>query len=91
MNTLDNQKMIDANAVFDRHFLNSKSLYLYCFNQLPNVHFINGIEGEKAYEAFKETFADLIVAEYKYRRYQKKKKCFQFDETFFILKNNCIV
>lgn len=91
MNTLDNQKMIDANAVFDKHFLNSKSLYLYRFNQLPNLHFINGIEGEKAYKAFKETFADLIVSEYKYRSYQEKKKRFRFDETFFILKNNCIV
>ncbi|HYH15522.1 MAG TPA: AAA family ATPase, partial [Flavisolibacter sp.] len=34
---------------------------------------------------------DLIVSEYQYRWYQKKKKRFQFDETFFILKNNCIV
>ena len=91
MNTLDNQKMIDANAVFDTRFLNSKSLYLYRFNQLPSLHFINSIEGEKAYKAFKETFADLIVSEYQYRWYQKKKKRFHFDETFFILKNNCIV
>lgn len=90
MNTLNNQKMIDANAVFDKRFLNSKSLYLYRFNQLPSVHFINSIEGEKAYKAFKEAFADLIVSEYQYRWYQKKKG-FQFDETFFILKNNCIV
>lgn len=83
--------MIDANAVFDNRFLNSKSLYLYRFNQLPSLHFINSIEGVKAYKAFKETFADLIISEYQYRWYQKKKKGFQFDETFFILKNNCIV
>lgn len=83
--------MIDANAVFDKRFLNSKSLYLYRFNQLPSMHFINSIEGAKAYKAFKETFADLIVSEYQYRWYEKKKKQFQFDETFFILNNNCIV
>src|SRR6476620_2449280 len=91
MSTLDNQKMIDANSVIGDRFLNSKSLYLYRFNQLPSLHFINGIDGEKAYKAFKETFADLIVSEYQYRWFQKKKKQFHFDETFFILKNNCIV
>lgn len=83
--------MMDANAVFDKHFLNSKSLYLYRFNNLPSLHFINNIEGAKAYEAFKEAFADLIVSEYQYRWYEKKKKKYQFDETFFILNNNCIV
>lgn len=91
MNTLNNQKMIDANSVIGDRFLNSKSLYLYRFNQLPSLHFINSIEGEKAYKAFKETFADLIVSEYQYRWFQKKKKRFHFDVTFFILKNNCIV
>ena len=82
---------MDANSVFGRRFLNSMSLYLYQFNNLPSRHFIANIEGEKAYKYFKEAFADLIVSEYQYRWFKKEKKKFQFDETVFILKNNCIV
>lgn len=85
------QKTIDANSVFGRRFLNSMSLYLYQFNNLPSRHFIGSIEGEKAYKAFKEMFADLIVSEFQYRWFKKEKKRFQFDETVFILKNNCIL
>ena len=85
------QKTIDANSVFGRRFLNSMSLYLYQFNNLPSRHFIGSIEGEKAYKAFKEMFADLIVSEFQYRWFKKEKKRFEFDETVFILKNNCIV
>jgi hypothetical protein len=85
------QKTLDANSVFGKRFLNSMSLYLYQFNNLPSLHFIGNIEGEKAYKAFKEAFADLIVSEYQYRWFKKEKKRFEFDETVFILKNNCIV
>ena len=66
--------MMDANAVFADRFLNSKSLYLYRFNNLPSLHFIANIEGEKAYNAFKEAFVDMIVTEYQYRWYKKRKK-----------------
>lgn len=91
MDNLNNRKTMDANAVFADRFLNSKSLYLYRFNNLPSLHFIANIEGEKAYSAFKEAFAGMIVAEYQYRWYKKKKNAYQFDETLFILNNNCIV
>lgn len=91
MDNLNSQKTMDANSVFGKRFLNSMSLYLYQFNNLPSRHFMANIEGEKAYKYFKEAFADLIVSEYQYRWFRKEKKRFEFDETVFILKNNCIV
>src|ERR1051325_8643159 len=91
MDNLNNQRTIDATSVFAKRFLNSKALYLYQFNNLPSLHFVGNIEGEKAYKAFKETFAELISTEYQYRWFKKEKKKYQFDETVFILNNNCIV
>jgi hypothetical protein len=91
MNSLDNQKMLDANSVFGERFLNSKSIYLYHFNALPSLHFINNIAGEKAYKAFKEVFGYLIITEHQYRWFEKKRKRYQFDETLFLLSNNCLV
>ena len=76
MDNSSNQKTMDVNAVFGKKFLNSQSLYLYQFGGLPSVHFMNGLDGEKAYNAFKSAFADLIEHEHHYRWYDKKKKTF---------------
>ncbi len=91
MDNYTNQKTIDANSVFSQRFLNNKSLYLYRFNNLPSLHFMPDIDGEKAYKAFKEKFAGIIVSEYQYRWFKREKKRYEFDETLFILSNNCIV
>ena len=40
-----NQKMINANSVFDHGFLSGKSLYLYCFGQIPSANYVNNIDG----------------------------------------------
>jgi hypothetical protein len=90
MDNVITQKTMSADSVFGNRFLNSKSLYLYRFNALPNVHYIGNIAGEKAYKAFKEKYADMIQSEHQIRCYDKKRKRYEFDETIFILTNNCL-
>jgi hypothetical protein len=91
MDNLNNQKTINANSIFGQRFLDAKSLYLYHFNSLPSMHYINNINGEKGYKAFKEAFAKLIQSEHQIRCYDKKRKQYEFDETLLILSNHCIV
>ena len=91
MDSLHNQKTISADSVFSQRFLNSKSLYLYCFSALPSIHYVGDINGEKAYGAFKERFAELIRSEHQIRCYDKKRKHYEFDQTVIILNNHCIV
>lgn len=91
MENLYSQKVISANDVFDDYFLNTKILYLNCFNVLPGVCFIKHIDGEKTFEAFKEQFGELIEHVHQYRWYQSKRKKYQFDKTVIVLKNKCIV
>jgi hypothetical protein len=91
MDNTQQQRTLDAASVFAQRYLNSKSLYLYRFNALPNLHFVGNIDGEKAYKAFKEKFSDLIESEYQYRWFKKEKKKYQFDETVFVLRNQCVV
>jgi hypothetical protein len=91
MDNFSNQKTISANSVFGRRFLDSKALYLYCFNALPSVHHIGNINGEKAYKHFKEAFAALLKSEHQIRCYDKKRKVYEFDETILILNNNTLV
>lgn len=91
MDNLYNQKIINANNVFDKRFLDTKTLYLYCFNNLPSLNFINNVDGEKAFKAFCEKYASLISNTHTYRWYKTKKKAYQFDKTVLILNNNCLL
>ena len=91
MENSTNQKMINANSVFDHGFLSGKSLYLYCFGQIPSASYINNIDGEKAFEAIKTSFGHLIRSVHGYRYFDSKKKRYVFDETFMVMQNGCIM
>ncbi len=91
MENLYTQKVINANNVFDDTFLDAKMLYLYFFNHLPSMNYINQVDGEKAFAAFKEKFAEKINHTHQYKWYKRKSKKYQFDRTVLILHNNCIV
>lgn len=91
MDNLFNQKVINTNNLFDDTFLDTKILYLYCFNGLPCLNFINNVDGEKAFAMFKEKFQHLISNVHQYKWYKRQKKKYQFDKTVVILKNNCLL
>jgi hypothetical protein len=91
MDNLYNQTNLDTNNLFDDYFLNAKTLYLHAFNKLPDISHISQIDGEKAFEAFKEKFADRIARVHQYRWYLNRKKEYQFDSTIVLLNNQCLV
>lgn len=91
MDNLYNQKVININNVFDDHFLDTKILYLNCFNSLPCVNYINQVDGEKAFKAFSERYGNQINRIHQYSWYKGKKKKYQFDKTIVVMKHNCIV
>jgi hypothetical protein len=91
MENIINQKMINANGIFDNGFLSGKSVYLYCFGQIPSANYINNIDGERAFAAIKEKYGYLVQSEHSYRYYDVKKKRYVFDETFLITQNGCVM
>ncbi len=91
MDNLYNQKVLNTNQLFGDGLLHAKTLYLYHFNMLPSVHYINSIDGEKLFFSIKEKYASEINHEHQYRWYKPDKKKFQFDETLLVLKNNIIL
>ena len=91
MGTIRQRKVINMNNVFDDHFLDVNTIYLFLFNELPSLHFRKFIDGEKAFKAFKSTFGDRIVKTHQYRWFSKRKNRFQFDKTVVVLDNHFIV
>jgi hypothetical protein len=85
------QKIINANSIFDNGFMCGKSLYLYCFNKIPNANYINNIDGEKAFNAICLAYKHLITSVHGYKYYDRGKKDYVFDYTFIIMKNGCLL
>lgn len=86
-----NQKVFNANNVFSSDFLDTKILYMHCFNSLPSVNFINCLDGEKAFNMFREKYPHLIDQVHQHKWYKRKQHKFQFDKTVAVLNNNCLV
>src|ERR1700759_1159453 len=91
MDNLYNQIILDAENLFDDYFLNAKTIYLHAFKKLPDISHISQINGEKAFETFKEKFAGKIVSIYQYRWYLNRKKEYQFDSTIVLMENQCLI
>jgi hypothetical protein len=91
MGNIEQQKVVNMNNVFDDHFLDVNTLYLFHFNELPSLHFRKFIDGEKAFQAFKLKFGERVVKTHQYRWYSKRKKKYQFDKTVLVLDNHFLV
>lgn len=85
------QKIINAESIFDNGFMCGKSLYMYCFGKIPSSNFINSIDGEKAFDAIRLAYGHLIQSVHRYSDYNKGKKQYNFGATFLILSNGCIL
>lgn len=91
MNNLFSQNRINLDNLYDGYFLATKTLYLHCFNALPSICYINHIDEEKAFIAFKEEFKTLLKDVFQYGEYEKKTKKYRSDKIVIILSNDCII
>ncbi|MBO9564483.1 MAG: AAA family ATPase [Niastella sp.] len=89
-NTLD-QRIINANSIFDNYYIDSKALYMYCFAAVPCISFVDDIEGEKAYTAFQEKYKALVESVHTYRKFKRGDKKVDFNDTIVILKDRCVL
>jgi hypothetical protein len=85
------QHTLSVNGVFTQNFIDSKSLYIYRFGVIPSVNYVDDIEGEKAFKAFREKHADAVEAVYTYRYFSRLEKEAGFNDTILVLKDKCIL
>ena len=84
------EKVIDTNSIYSQWFLESKSLYMYSFNAIPCITYIDDVEGKKASMAFKEKFSEQVLSAYEYKEQERKGKQ-RFIQCIMVLKNECIM
>lgn len=85
------QRIINANSIFDDYYIDSKALYMYCFTGVPSIDMVDDIEGEKAFEAFREKYNGLIQSIHTYRKFRRNQNKAAFNDTLVILKDHCVM
>ena len=90
MDNLQHQKVLNTNSVFTSFFLDAKHLYLYRFNNLPSIVYLEDVDGEKALAFFKEKYAADIEDIYQYKWYKRRKKKYDYDTAFVVMKT-CVI
>jgi hypothetical protein len=91
MDKIIEQRIINANSVFDNYYIDSKKLYMYFFTGVPCVDMVDDIEGEKAFDAFREKYSLFIQSIHTYRKFRRKQKKVNFDDTVVVLKDHCVM
>lgn len=86
------QKIIDATSIFrDTGFIESKAYFMYYFNQVPCVSWIDQVNTDKALQYIKAEYADAIIGIYQKSKYNRKKRKSLFDSTLIVLRDHFLV
>lgn len=86
-----NEILTGTGNIYDDGYLSTKNLFLNCFNQLPQVMYISAIDGEKAFNIFKEQYKNQIRSVHEERYYKAIKRKGGFNKALIILSTNCIL
>lgn len=85
------QKIVDANSIFENSFLNSKAFYMYAYQQVPCITWVDKVNTEKVLKHIKTEYGDAVSGIYQYSRYERKKRVSQYSTTIILMKENCLV
>ena len=84
------EKILVGDKIFDNSFLETKSFFLHCFEQVPCLTWVGNISITDALKFIQEKFKEKIEGIYQNSEYDRKKKKASFSMTVIKL-DNCII
>ncbi len=85
------QRVVDANSIFENSFLNCKNYYMYSYNKVPCITWADQLNTEKVLKYIKTEYADAITGIFQNSKYDRKKKKSHFFTTIIMMKDDCLV
>jgi len=85
------QKIIAADSIFENSFLDSKAYYMYAYQQVPCVTWVDRVNTGKVLKHIRTEYADAITGIFQYSKYNRKKKKSLYSTTIILLNENCLV
>jgi hypothetical protein len=91
MDTQIQQRIINTNGIFEREFLDSKTFFMYCYQQPPSMSWVTQIDMGKVLKYLKKEYATAIKDIYQYAEYNRKRRRVEFERTIIVMKDNFMV
>ena len=89
---MDNQqKIMEANSIFRNSFLDCKAYYMYAYQQVPCITWVDRVNTEKVLMYIKSEYREAITGIFQLSKYNRKKKKSLYSTTIILLKDNCLV
>jgi len=85
------QHVFNTYSLFENSYLCAKALFMQSFSMIPSANYIGDTDGEKSFNAIKAKYGDLFIAVHTYRYYDAKTKGYDFNQTYIVMKNNCVL
>lgn len=85
------QKIMDANSIFENSFLDAKAYYMYTYQQVPCITWVSQVNTEKVLKHIRTEYKDAITGIFQNSMYNRKKRTTQYSTTIILLQENCLV
>src|SRR5688572_8720426 len=85
------QKIMEANSIFQNSFLDCKAYYMYAYQQVPCITWVDRVNTEKVLKYIRTEYEGAIMGIFQYSKYNRKKKKSMYSTTIILLQDNCLV
>jgi hypothetical protein len=85
------QKIMAANSIFQNSFLDCKAYFMYTYQQVPCITWVDQVNTAKVLKHIKTEYAGAITGIFQYSKYNRRKKKSLYSTTIILLKDNCLV
>lgn len=85
------QKIMNANSIFQNNFLDSKAYYMYAYQKVPCVTWADQLNTEKVLKYIKQEYAEAITGIFQNSKYNRRKRKTSYFTTIILLKDDCLV
>lgn len=85
------QKVMNLNGIFDGCQIDTRVLYMHEFGHIPSSHFMDQVDGAKAFDKVKDLLSAYTVQVYRHHWFKRARGNYQYGKAIFLLNNNCVV
>lgn len=84
------RKINNNNWIFNGSYIDAKALYLYLFDEIPNISYITDVDADKAFAYLREAKLDRSKT-FQHSQYDREAGKLLFNVTFMVLANAKII
>jgi energy-coupling factor transporter ATP-binding protein EcfA2 len=84
-------RIIDAGNIFNKSFLDSKTFFMFCYQQPPCMTWVSHIDMDKVLAYVKEAYAPANGNIYQYSEWNTKKRRLEIYRTMILLEDSYII